>query len=368
MVRENFSLLAVGDLVPSRPLFTSGNASGVSGFEETVNWIQRADIAFGDLEMPLSTQGHPREKLITFRASPDLAKDLRRCGFDVLSLANNHSMDYGQEALFETMQRLDDQGIHHIGAGHNVSEAQAPVILKVNGQRVGFVTWSCLLPVGAAATADRPGLAPIHVQIAYEVNPYIEMEEPGNPPVVRTWTAEDDRRLALQQIRQLRQQVDFLAVSIHWGYGAGEDLAEYQQPLGHAIIDAGADIVLGNHVHAIHGVEVYNGKAILYSPGNFIAQQPRESASAAALALYAEMSPDGYMAWLEVNEDGNYGLRLIPTSTNAQGLPELARGSSFSQIADHIRQLSQKLGTDVDVREEEIVIPVSRPLLQPSAS
>jgi len=358
MAKDKLSLLAVGDLVPSRRLFGQDEHAMGNGFSETVAVIQRADIAFGDLEMPLSTKGYPREKLITFRASPEIVPDLQRCGFDILSLANNHSLDYAHDALFETMEGLDVQQIRHLGAGPNLSAAQAPVTLDVNGWRVGFVAWSCLLPTGAAASEERPGLAPIHIHTAYEANPFQEMEEPGSPPRVRTRTDEHEQMIAVQQIRELKQRVDFLAVSIHWGYGAGEELAEYQQPLAHAFIDAGADVVLGNHVHAIHGVEVYQGKAILYSPGNFIAQQPREGASDIAIAIYDEMSPDGYMAWLDIASDGGYQLRLIPTQTNAQGLPEVVRDTSFTRIADRIQRLSSKLGTTVEVEGNELVVPV----------
>ncbi len=359
MATDKLSLLAVGDLVPSRRLFAQGQQGVENGFGETVAVIQGADIAFGDLEMPLSTKGYPREKLIAFRAPPEIAPDLQQCGFDVLSLANNHSLDYSYDALFETMAGLDAQHIRHVGAGSNLSIARAPVILEMNSWRVGFIAWSCLLPTGAAASEERPGLAPIHVHSAYEANPFQEMEEPGSPPRVRSHVDEHEQMLAIKQLRELRQHVDFLAVSIHWGYGAGEELAEYQQPLGHAFIDAGADVVLGNHVHAIHGVEIYQGKAILYSPGNFIAQQPREGASDIALAIYDEMSPDGYMARLDINPDGGYQLSLIPTATNAEGLPEIVRGSSFTRIADRIQRLSRKLGTTVEVRGDEIVVPIS---------
>lgn len=357
MISQTVSIVAVGDLVPSRPLFPGGQP-GSAGFSETVDLIQHADLAFGDLEMPLSHRGVPREKLITFRTSPASASDLRRVGFDVLSLANNHSLDYGYEALLDTVQALEAQQIRCIGAGKDLPEAIEPVIVEVKGLRIGFIAFSSLLPTGAAASAERAGLAPVHVRIAYEVNPYSEMEEPGVPPVVRTWTDETDRRLAEDCIRRLRSQVDFLVVSIHWGYGSGEELAEYQQPLGRTLIDAGADVIFGNHVHAIHGIEVYNGKAILYSPGNFIAQQPREGASDIALAIYSEMSPDGYAAWLDVAPTRTYSVRIVPTSTNSDGLPEVARGDVLRRIAERLQRLSSKLGTDIQVHGDEIYVPM----------
>ncbi len=354
---ETVSILAVGDLVPSRRLFASDGAQQ-EGFGETVRLINAADIAFGDLEIPLSEQGHPREKLIAFRASPDIAPDLRRAGFDVLALANNHSLDYGYEALLDTMGALDRQGIRHLGAGESLQEAIAPVIVEAKGRRFGFIAFTSLLPTGAAASNRRPGLAPIHVHIAYEVNPYFEMEEPGNPPLVKTWANADDLSYFLERVRELRTQVDFLAVSAHWGFGAGEELAEYQRPLGHALVDAGADVVFGNHVHAVHGVEVYNGKAILFSPGNFIAQQPREDLSEFAARILDEMSTDGFAAWLDVAGDGTYSVRLMPTVTDEDGLPVVARGDEFSRIANRLVRLSAQLETAVRIEGDRVFVDI----------
>jgi poly-gamma-glutamate synthesis protein (capsule biosynthesis protein) len=352
---DSVTIVAVGDLVPSRRLLGGSEADG-NGFVRTVEFLRSADVTFGDLEMPLSLQGYPREKLIAFHAAPEIAPDLKEVGFDVLSLANNHSLDYGYEALFETMEGLDRLGIRHVGAGRLLAEAMAPVILEIRGQRIGFLAFTSLLPTGAAAAERRPGLAPIHVHVAYEVNPYFEMEEPGNPPVVKTWADPEDLAAFARAIDELRHKVDFLIVSAHWGFGAGEELAEYQRPLGHALIDAGADVIFGNHVHAVHGVEVYGGKAILYSPGNFIAQQPREGLSDFAVRLLDDMSTDGYAALLDLDTDGSYAVRITPTVTNEDGLPVFAAGEAFERIADRLVRLSAELGTSVTVDGGALVV------------
>src|SRR5437764_5403446 len=127
MARSKLSLVAVGDLVPTRRLWRDG-APANREFAMTVDQLHRADIVFGDLEMPLSARGTPREKLITFRADPAIAEDLRLVGFDILSLANNHSMDFGEEALLDTVAALDSQGIRPVGAGNDIHMATAPVV------------------------------------------------------------------------------------------------------------------------------------------------------------------------------------------------------------------------------------------------
>lgn len=342
---ETVTIVAVGDLVPSRRLLEGQRDD--SGFAQTVQFLRDADITFGDLEMPLSMQGYPREKLIAFHAAPEITPDLKEIGFDVLALANNHSLDYGYEALFETIDGLNREGIRHVGAGRSLAEAMAPEILDVKGRKIGFLAFTSLLPTGASAAERRPGLAPIHVHVAYEVNPYFEMEEPGNPPVVKTWVDQADLAEFTHAIQNLRPQVDFLIVSAHWGFGAGEALAEYQRPLAHALIDAGADVIFGNHVHAVHGVEVYKNKAVLYSPGNFIAQQPRDGLSDFAIRLLDDMSTDGYAALLELADNNQYSLRFRPTVTDADGLPVFATGDPYDQIADRLVRLSAELDTTV---------------------
>jgi poly-gamma-glutamate synthesis protein (capsule biosynthesis protein) len=349
-----FTLAAVGDVVLTR---SWTNDTGLDPrFRTVLDTLGAADVAFADLETPLSRQGYGREKVVTLRADPELVDDLRQMHFDILALANNHTVDYGEDALLETIDVLEKSGIRTVGAGKDLTGAIAPAVIETGDAKVAFLACSCLLPVGSAAGDERPGLAPVHVHTAFEVNPYYQMEEPGHAPLVRTRPDEADLARITQQVAAVRRTVDFLAVSVHMGYGFGEDLAEYQQTLAHALVDAGADIVLGNHVHAIHGIERYRGKAILYSPGNFVAQQPRDGQPAEVLAIYDQMSNDAYLAMLDVAEDGTYDLRLRPTMVNDAGLPVLAEGPDFDRIAERVVRLSARLDTSARVEGDVIVV------------
>lgn len=358
MESRGLTLAAVGDLVPTRRLFRDGVPAS-----QNLSAIQRllgtADVVFGDLEAPLATTGMPREKLITFRADPAIGADLRQLGFDVLSLANNHSMDYGEQALLETVKVLASHQIRTVGAGRDLAQATAPVVLEVGGWRVGFLAWSCLLPVGSAAGPRRAGHAPIHIRTAFETDPYFQMEEPGHPPRVRTWPDAADLQAAEETIHGLRDRVDLVVVSLHMGFGFGAELAEYEPLVSHALIDAGADIVLGNHVHAIHAVERYQGKAILYSPGNFISQQPREGEPQVVLDVYEQMSPDGYVAYFDVATNRGYQLRLIPMTTDEDGLPVLATGEVFARIARRLKELSRDMNTTVTIEGDHVEVELS---------
>jgi poly-gamma-glutamate capsule biosynthesis protein CapA/YwtB (metallophosphatase superfamily) len=339
-----FTLAAVGDIVLTRP---SIPGSGVSeGLATMLAWLRQADVRFANLETVYSERGYPREKLITLRGNPKLVDDLKQMRFDVLSVANNHSVDFGEDSLLETIRLLEDNGIRTVGGGADLDAALAPAVVQAGSTRVGFMAASCLLPVGSAASADRPGLAPIHIRSSFEVDPYLQMEEPGHAPVVHTVPDQADLAAICARIGAARPTVDFLAVSVHLGRGFGEDLAEYEPLVGHALIDAGADVVFGNHVHAIHGIESYAGRAILYSPGNFVAQQPREGQPPEVLAIYDQMSPDAYAAELPVTAKGDYRLVIRPVICEANGLPVPAGGADGERIRERVIRLSAQLNSD----------------------
>src|SRR3954452_10980480 len=203
--------------------------------------------------MTLSTRGQPIEKLANIRADPAIAPDIGRLNLDVVSLANNHMMDYGAEALADTIENLRAQNIKLVGAGATLAEAIEPVIIDVRGRKIGFLAFTCLVAPGAGACDSAPGVAALHVHSSFQVNPYWQAEEPGEPAMVtiRTFADPDEQEFAEECVRSLRSAVDFVCVSVHWGYGGESgDIAEYQRPLAHALIDAGADVILGNHPHA----------------------------------------------------------------------------------------------------------------------
>jgi poly-gamma-glutamate synthesis protein (capsule biosynthesis protein) len=347
-------LAAVGDVVLTRSFTARDDVD--PGFLSMLELVANSDLAFANLETVLSRAGYPREKIITLRADPKLADDLKQMHFDVLSLANNHTVDFGEDSLLATIELLEGNGIRTVGGGKDLAAALAPVVLTANGASVAFLAATCLLPVGSAASAERPGLAPIHIHTTLEVDPYLQMEEPGHSPLVHTTPDAADLARLCDEVTRAKSAAQFVVVSVHMGFGFGEALAEYQPIVGRALIDAGADVVLGNHVHAIHGIETYRGKAILYSPGNFVAQQPREGQPPEVLAIYQQMSDDAYLAMIDVSANGGYQVRLTPTIVNSEGLPVRAEAEAFDRIAHRITRLSAKLETTCRVDGDAVVI------------
>jgi poly-gamma-glutamate capsule biosynthesis protein CapA/YwtB (metallophosphatase superfamily) len=355
---DTLSIAVGGDIFPD-DYFYDGESPKNPEFSSTLGLLHSADLRFGNFETPLSERGRPVEKLVAVRSHPKVAADFARLGFDLVSLANNHVCDYGPLALADTIQTLDDIGVEHVGAGESLEAAVAPTVLERKGLKVGFIAFTCLGEPGSVATAERPGVAAIRVHSGFEVNPLWQMAEPGEPMMVtiRTRVDEEDCQAALSRIQSLRREVDILCVSVHWGYGASAELAEYQRPLAHALVDAGVDAVLGNHVHDVQGIEIYKGAPILYSPGTLLGGQAPidfDALDETARKLYAAVSPDGYLARLDFG-DGRCEVEIVPTSIDEHGLPIIARDGVLDRIVDRISRHSAELGTPLALRQGTLV-------------
>lgn len=338
------TLVLGGDILPTRRLVDPPASA-----KRVYDRVRAADFAVANFEMPLTREGTPIQKLLNIRADPDIAADAPSLGFAALTLANNHAVDYGWPALEATGSLLRGQGLTVIGAGSTRDEAAALSLHEAAGRRVGVIAFSCLTPTGMSAGPDRPGISPLHIETAYEIDPWYQMEEPGDPSAVtiRTRVRRDDQLWAEDLVRKARGDCDLLIVTMHWGFGSGETLAEYQEPLGRALIDAGADVIHGHHPHAVHPVGFHRGKPILFGLGTFIGQQIFLPAPANVQALWAGMSPDGVLAELRFEEGLSPKVALLPTTLDADRLPVLGEGDVFDRIAERLARLSAPYGAAV---------------------
>ncbi len=340
-----FALALTGDILPTREL------SPVSEqVKRVLDVIRGADFALGNFEMPLTHANAAVEKLLNIKASPHIAPSLSVLGLDMVTVANNHAVDYGWEGLAQTVEVLKAQGLRVVGAGESVAEAMRPEVVTVGGKRIGVVAFSCLLPTGMAAAQNRPGISPIHVRTSYEIDPYYQMEEPGDMSVVRVRTEVKaaDLDAAVSAVRALRARCDILVVTIHWGFGSGEEIAEYQVPLAHRLVEAGADIIHGHHPHAVHGIGFHQGRPILFSPGTLVGQQVFLDASPAVKTLWAGMSPDGYIATISISGSDITEIEIVPTTLNSDRLPVIATGEDFDRIHRRLVRLSEPLGAGIE--------------------
>ncbi|MBI2908217.1 MAG: CapA family protein [Chloroflexi bacterium] len=264
MAKGSISLCAVGDLCIKRD-----DADSILDMARPT--LKKADVLFGQLETNISDRGAPQVHAGSpMRAATKSISAYTGAGFDVLSFASNHTLDWGNEALADTIEITKRNGIQTIGVGENLAEARRPAIVECEGVKVGFLAYSSIIPAGYAASSEKPGCAPIRVSTFYEA---IEFQ-PGTPCRIITIPNRQDMQDLKEDIEALRPNVDVLVVSMHWGvHFVPAVVATYQVDVGRAALDWGADIILGHHAHILKGIEVYKGKVIFYSLGNFAFDQ-----------------------------------------------------------------------------------------------
>ena len=210
---------------------------------EILDITNGADIFYLNHEYTVSDRGEALAgKLYTFRAKPERMELLTEMGTDLVSLANNHIYDYGEEAMLDTMDYLDQAGLPYVGGGRNLDEAKSPVYYIVNGMKIGFV---------AASNA--------------EITLYTPAAGENTPGILEAY----DTTLYDQVISEAAAQCDYLIAYIHWGPEDINQYASYQTEQGKEFLDAGADIVVGGHPHVLQGMEYMDGKPVIYSMGDF---------------------------------------------------------------------------------------------------
>jgi len=257
----------VGDCAPFRKDLASS-------FVHVTEMFKSADFVFGQLESVLGTERLEISSCTRFGCSsrPEVAKVMKDAGFDVLSFASNHALDYGRTAFNETLKHIREAGMYVTGAGENEAIAREYPIVDVEGTKIAILGFGSILPQGFWAEESRPGVNPARGITAYIP---VEHDQPGTPCRVFTFPHPDDLKNMLEAIQEAKKKVDIVIVSMHWGIHFVEgEIADYQRYYAHFAIDAGADLILGHHAHVLKPIEIYKGKVIFYSLSNFAMEEP----------------------------------------------------------------------------------------------
>ncbi len=228
-------------------------------FAKVESFLHRGDVVFGNLECALTPGRRIRPHEMVFRGNPALAPVLRRAGFTLLSLANNHSPNFGPRGLRNTMRALRGAGIAWAGAGEDAAEAAAPAVLEVKGQRLTLLAY------------NSPDVVPAF----YAAGPHHAGTNFMNIARMR------------RAVKAAKRAGGFVIVSMHAGDEYHRRPDRRQIEFAHAAIDAGADLVIGHHPHVIESAERYHGKYIFYSLGNFIFDQMFSRATRLGLVVEA---------------------------------------------------------------------------------
>ncbi|MGO4807851.1 CapA family protein [Arthrobacter sp. 2MCAF15] len=293
---------------------------------DTLEVLRQADLRIANLECVLATGGEPEPgKVFTFRSDPKNVASLLAAGIDVVSLANNHVLDYGQDAFREMLPVLAGRGILHAGAGLDLDAARRPAVRRVGTTAVGVIAFTDNQPDWEAGPT-APGVHYVPVE-------YVPLKGfPANGGGGRDGAARLDDLLDL--VRRTKARVQLLIVSAHWGGNWGSDVPARHQDLARDLIDAGADVVFGHSPHVFRGVGIHRNRPIIFSAGDFVDDYAVDP---------AEHNDHSFVFMLDTDGGEPRMLRLHPTViTGFQA--RLARGAG-PDIAARMQRLSRHLGT-----------------------
>jgi len=304
--RPTVSIAAVGDLC-----FMDSNhnslGSAASLLASMKPQLSAADVTLGNLEIALTSGGAAQDKTYTFRAPLSSAAGIAQSGFDVVSVANNHALDYGRDQFPAELDALHQAGLTVIGGGLNKQQAWAAQTVNRNGARIGILAFSEITPADYAATDTEPGVA---------------------------YTQDTAAMTAAVAAAKASKKYDYIIVFMHWGVEGDYQNDARQTAEAHAFIDAGADAIIGSHPHRIQGVEYYKGGLIAYSLGNFV------------FGTAAKVSCQTMLLNFKLTDKGPEAVTATPVYI-VRGSPQLATGSDWNQIATIIKSSAAHNGTTV---------------------
>jgi len=432
-IADGFTLAAVGDCIISRPV------SQTPGFVPVGKIIHDADVAFGNFEgtaIDLTrTPAVPQAEFggVWIIGTPAVAKDLKAIGFDLVSRANNHATDWGLEGMRQTSRALDEAGIVHAGVGEDRAAARGARYFDTDKGRVALISLaSTFTPLSRSAppmgqAPGRPGVNALRTTRyafvnADELRMLRKLRDDQSPDSVRVpekepadelelfgvrYKAADhrgfsyvmdpvDEREIVKSIRSAKQLADFVVVAIHahepgnWS----EVPADFLPKLAHEAIDAGADEFIGHGPHQIRGVEIYRGKPIFYSLGNFIFQL--DLLEPVGSDLYEQYKMDGTQAtdaefnamWNQLIFGGEVWYQSVVTTTRFEkgraaeiqlrpvdlnyaargadrGVPRPAAADVAKIVLERMQRLSQPFGTRVAI---ESGVGIIRPPAETSSA
>ena len=257
-------------------------------------------------EFPFSTRGTPApDKQFTFRVHPEKVKLMQEMGIDLVTLANNHALDYGRDAMLDTIDTLDHAGIRHVGAGKNLVEARKPDVVELNGRTFAFIGATRVYPEEDwAAGTDSAGM----------------------------FSAYDGGAQLAEEVKAAKQQADYVIAYVHWGIEREETPNEVQKSIAHRLVDTGADLVVGAHPHVLQGIEYYQGVPIAYSLGNFV---------------FGSSIPSTALLQADVDDEG-IRLRLIPGTSAAGYTRKLDDTEKIAAFYEKMSGLSSGVKIDAD--------------------
>lgn len=311
---EQITLTFAGDIlfddsyaVMGTMLQNGGNiANAIS--QEVITEMKSADIMMVNNEFPYSSRGTATAgKQFTFRAKPSTVSYLDDLGVDIVSLANNHAYDYGEEAFLDTMTTLEEAGILYVGAGRNLKEARRPVYYIINNMKIAIV----------AAT-----------QIEKSDYPDTKGATDSSAGVFRCWNGDN----LISTIQEARENSDFVIAYLHWGTENSSAIDWAQEKQAPEVVAAGADLIIGDHPHCLQKIEAVDGVPVIYSLGNF---------------WFNSKTVDTGMVKITLNQDGLQSCQFLPCLQSGSKTT-LLHDAEKERVLNEMRTLSPGVQIDSD--------------------
>jgi gamma-polyglutamate biosynthesis protein CapA len=286
-------------------------------FDHARTALADCDLLFGNLEVVISRFDRDRDAFEStiFRAQPEAAEGLEAAGFDVLSLATNHIMQHGREAVLETIQLLGERDIGCVGIEDRDLDLVNFLIRAVNGARVGFLAYNFRPP-------------------QYFVD--LRIDVPGTEQRVE------------QDIEQCRGSVDWLVVSLHWGDEFVDRPSAEQVRQARRFVDAGADVILGHHPHIVQGVEKYQGRVIAYSLGDFV------------FDLWQPRLRESTILRMDLEDRSDIGYEIIPVRINRRWQPEVLDGPAAMVAKERLERRASLINPNLSEADYARLVAAQR--------
>lgn len=285
------TMTVVGDIMLGR------GVSGGAALAPMSRRLAGADLTVGNLESTLAQLGSPRQVPVTdsFSAPPAVRADLRRAGFDAISLANNHTGDFGDASLVRTVELLRSGGLATFGAGRDLAQAREPVVVERHGVRFGFTGFNAIGETAEAAPG-QPGALSVSMP-------------PRTGPLDR-----GELERVLTDVRRLQRRADVVVVLPHWGHQYMHRPEPVQHEVARALVRAGADLVVGGHPHWVQGAETVGGALVVHSLGNFVFDMDFATQTMEGLVLEATFWGDRLMAaeFVPYRMGADFAPRVVP--------------------------------------------------------
>ncbi len=330
-IKERFEdqriiITATGDIMLGRGVGSRLNNYGIEhAYKNLKGEFDRGDILFGNLENPISNRGRKLPgKGISLRADPSMIQVLTNSGFDIVSLANNHILDYDSEALLDTFKILNEKNIGYVGAGENIDEARKPYIFRIKNKTIAFLAYD-------------------EFAHYYYSNSYKRRFEATE---TLSGTAPMNKEIILEDVKNIRDKVDIILVSLHWGIEDTNYTSKEQRSLAHLLIDNGVDGILGHHPHVIQAIEIYENKPIIYSMGNYIFDQNHEN------------NKQGMIISLIIHNGKIRSVEALPIYIKDKIEPMIAQGEKGEIIRNKIIELSNNLESPGKVEGNKVIFKI----------